>query len=67
MRYSFCKRCGKKKVDGTDDISVGDKLTPNASGYLAKDGADAADMQWQVVKIYTMADGQAAVKVMRIK
>lgn len=58
---------GKNKVDGTDDISVGDKLTPNASGYLAKDGADAADMQWQVVKIYTMADGQAAVKVMRIK
>ena len=58
---------GKNKVNGTDDISVGDKLTPNATGYLAKDGAESADMQWQVVKIYTMADGQAAVKVMRIK
>ena len=58
---------GKNKVDGTDDISVGDKLTPNSNGYLAKDGAESAEMQWQVVKIYTMADGQAAVKVMRIK
>lgn len=59
---------GKKSVDGTEDMVVGTTiLTPNAQGYLSTDGADAADMQWQVVKVYTMADGQAAVKVMRIK
>lgn len=59
---------GKKSVDGTEDMVVGTTiLTPNAQGYLSTDGADTADMQWQVVKVYTMADGQAAVKVMRIK
>lgn len=59
---------GKSTVVGTEDITVGTTiLTPNDKGYLSTDGAESADMQWQVVKVYTMADGQAAVKVMRIK
>lgn len=44
-------------------LQVGDVLTPNAKGYLAKgEGA----MKWQVVKVYTLADRQPAVKIMRI-
>lgn len=55
---------GKTTVDGTEDIAVGDKLSPNAQGYLSKSGDNS--IVFQVVKIYTMADGQAAVKLMRI-
>ena len=49
-------------------LALGDKLTPQAAdGILAKSGAASADMVWEVVKVYTMPDGQAGVKVMRIK
>lgn len=49
-------------------LVVGDKLTPGATGILAKAGADAAtSMVFQVVKVYTMPDGQPGVKLMRIK
>lgn len=48
-------------------LAVGDILTPNANGILAKAGAEEADMQWQVVKVYTMPDHQKGVKIMRIK
>lgn len=49
--------------------SVGDKLTVDASnGYLKVNAApEAGDMVWNVVKVYTLADGQEAVKVQRIK
>ncbi len=51
-------------------LAVGDKLTPNDKGILAKfatgDGVAAPSMVWQVVKVYDMPDGQQAVKVMRI-
>lgn len=53
-------------------LDVDDKLIVNTTtGFLVK-AADAAavtaaPMAWQVVKVYTMADGQAAVKIMRIK
>lgn len=48
-------------------VAIGDLLTPQAAnGILGKEGADSADMKWQVVKIYTMPDGQKGVKVMRI-
>lgn len=43
--------------------AVGDVLTPNAQGFLA---AGEGDMKWQIVKIYTLADRQKAVKLMRI-
>ena len=47
------------------DVALGDELSPNAEGKLAK-GVSGATMKWQIVKVYTLADGQAAVKVMRI-
>lgn len=46
--------------------AVGDKLVVNADGYLEV-SEDDADMIWNVVKVYTLADGQEAVKVQRIK
>ena len=46
-----------------ETLEVGDILTPNASGYLAK---GEGDMKWQVVKVYTLADRKPAVKIMRI-
>lgn len=50
------------------ELVVGDKLTPGVTGILAKAGADAAtSMVFQVVKVYTMPDGQPGVKLMRIK
>ena len=52
-------------VTGTEEIEVGTILAPNAQGYLSTTG-DKDHIKFQVVKVYTMADGQAAVKVMRI-
>lgn len=49
-----------------NELAVGDTLAPGARGILEAAG-DSADMVWQVVKVYTMPDGQAGVKVMRIK
>ena len=51
------------------DLAVKDKLTVAAStGVLTYNAAPgAADMVWQVVKVYTLADRQKAVKVQRIK
>lgn len=61
---------GKAEYAGID-LEVGDSLVVNATnGFLNKATADdvkTADMVWQVVKVYTMPDGQPAVKVMRIK
>lgn len=56
---------GKKEVTTTGDYVVGDKLSPNANGYLAKDGDES--IVFQIVKLYTMPDGQQGVKLMRIK
>ena len=49
------------------ELVVGDKLSPSAAtkGILSKSGDES--MLWQVVKVYTMPDGQKGVKVMRIK
>ena len=56
---------GNKEVAGMA-AEVGNKLAPNANGYLDT-AADDAEMVFQVVKVYTMPDGQPAVKVQRIK
>lgn len=48
-------------------LALGALLTPGADGILSTTGASNADMQWQVVKIYTMPDNQKGVKIMRIK
>ena len=52
---------------GKEDLvlSVGDTLIVGANGYLVKGSNDT--MTWKVVKEYTLADGQSAVKVQRIK
>ena len=51
------------------DLAVKDKLTVSEStGVLTYNASpEAEDMVWQVVKVYTLADGQKAVKVQRIK
>ena len=51
------------------DVTVGKILVPDANnkGILTVKATPAAgDMQWQVVKTYTMPDGQSGVKIMRI-
>jgi hypothetical protein len=45
-------------------ISEGAVLTPDTTGYLK---VGEGDMEWKVVKIYTMPDGQEGVKLQRIK
>lgn len=47
------------------EVALGDILSPRAAdGILAKDGDGS--MSWQVVRIYTVPDGQKGVKLMRI-
>ena len=54
-------------VDPEAEITAGTtKLTPKENGIL-KIATGTEDMIWKVVKVYTMADGQAAVKLQRIK
>lgn len=49
-----------------EEIELGSELSPRAEdGILSLDGDKS--IVFQVVKIYTMADGQDAVKLMRIK
>ena len=50
---------------GTEEIEVGSELKINADGFLSVNGS--SDIVFQVVKVYTMPDGQQGVKVMRIK
>lgn len=64
----FTTNCVKEAT-----LAVGDELTPGADGYLAKVATGTAeapaatpDMVWQVVKVYTLADREKAVKIMRI-
>lgn len=58
---------GTKKYEGVA-ISEGDLLKISSTGYLVSGGnVETDDMVWQVAKVYTLADGQPAVKVMRIK
>lgn len=60
------EKAGAKGVETTmTDVEVGDILKINANGFLAADGT--SDIQFEVVKVYTLPDGQDAVKVMRIK
>ena len=56
---------GRNTVVSYEDYNVGDQLSPNGQGYLAL-GGDGS-IVFQIVKIYTLPDGQDAVKVMRIR
>jgi hypothetical protein len=52
--------------DVIDANLVGKVLYVGADGYLTSSEASASAMQWQVIKFYTMPDGQRGVKIMRI-
>lgn len=54
-----------KAVVEMEELEVGNILAPNAEGYLAK-VESATGMAWEVAKVTTMPDGQAAVKIVRI-
>ena len=56
---------GKATFVGTEDLEVGTELKINDKGFLSTTGT--SDIVFQVVKVYTMPDGQQGVKVMRIK
>lgn len=60
---NMLEKASEGEVELTD-LEVGDKLGINDKGYLEK-GANS-DIQFQVAKVYTMADGQDAVKIQRI-
>lgn len=48
-------------------LTVGNYLTVGSDGYLTSTGAAAATSdKWQIVKVYTMPDGQKGVKLMRV-
>lgn len=49
------------------ELEEGDTMVPDSNGFLIKDTTSATSFVWEVVKIYTLADGQPAVKLMRIK
>lgn len=49
-----------------EEIEVGSELSPRAADGILSTTGDGS-IVFQVVKIYTMADGQDAVKLMRIK
>ena len=56
-----------------DSVSVGDILVVGDKGILTKTAVEASetfagsgDMKWQVVKVYTMPDGQQGAKILRI-
>lgn len=46
-----------------ESVEVGNILTPGEKGILK---VGEGDMKWQVVKVYTMPDGQPGAKLMRI-
>ena len=63
----FTTNCVSGVAENNTDVIVGAILSPNATGILTVDATpDAGAMQWQVVKVYTLADRQKAVKLMRI-
>ena len=72
----FTTNCvGAGNTSGTNKyagiaIEEGNLLKIDNKGYLvicSEENAKTADMVWEVVKVYTLADGQPAVKIMRIK
>lgn len=55
---------GKTEIE-MDEYEVGDILKINENGFLSKSGT--SDIEFQVAKVYTLPDGQDAVKVQRIQ
>ena len=48
-------------------LIAGDKLTVGENGYLVENAGATDGMIWQVAKVYTLADNQPAVKIIRIQ
>ena len=57
---------GKATYAGIE-LQETDILKVDTTGYLVKGEETDEGLLWQVVKVYTMADGQPAVKLQRIK
>ena len=57
---------GKTTYAGIE-LDKGNILKVDTKGYLVKGEETDEGLLWQVVKVYTMADGQPAVKLQRIK
>ena len=65
--FGGCATSDSASVEGID-LELGDLVSPGEDGYLAKADEAADDAPtFQVVRVYTMADGQPGVKLMRIK
>ena len=54
-------------VDSTKEYTEGALLKVNEKGLLTTGGSLSDDMCWEVAMVYTLADGQPAIKVMRVK
>lgn len=54
-------------VDSDADIAEGDLLKVGDDGILTAGGSLDDDMCWEVAMVYTLADGQPAIKIMRVK
>lgn len=55
------------EVDTGITLATGDKLKIGTNGILEAAGGTTEGILFQVVKEYTLADGQAAVKIQRIQ
>ena len=56
-------------INTAEELTAGKLLTIQGNGYLtptAEEEVDPTVMTWEVVKVYTMPDGQKGVKIMRI-
>ena len=54
-------------VDSTKEYEVGALLKVGTNGILTTGGSLSDDMCWEVAMVYTLADGQPAIKIMRVK
>jgi hypothetical protein len=54
-------------VDSSVDITEGALLKVGTNGILTTGGSLSDDMCWEVAMVYTLADGQPAIKIMRVK
>lgn len=63
------KEAGSKgvEVDMGEDFELNTYLSVGANGYLEKVTDAEGEFVWKVVKVYTLPDGQEAVKIQRIK
>lgn len=54
-------------VDSTKEYEEGALLKVGEDGILTTGGSLSDDMCWEVAMVYTLADGQPAIKIMRVK